>query len=126
MPPVRQHCAGSVLWTLRKFGGYCSGIKACIFPGAAPHCICMPCAYALCTDAAQTCAYALCTDAAQTCAYAKRTDAAQTCTCTPYARALCAGAGNGTCAAEKGIVLKAFRRKSRGEKGSGTCIFSGG
>ena len=114
MPPVRQYCAGSVLWTLRKFGGYCSGIKACIFPGAAPRCICMPCAYAKRTDAAQTCAYALCTDAAQTC------------TCTPYARALCAGAGNGTCAAEKGIVLKAFRRKSRGEKGSGTCIFSGG
>ena len=102
MSPVRQYCAGAILWTLRKFGGYCSGIKACIFPGAAPRCICMPCAYA------------------------KRTDALQTCTCTPYACALCAGAGNGTCAAEKGIVLKAFRRKSRGEKGSGTCIFSGG
>ena len=119
MPPVRQYCAGSILWTLRKFGGYGSGTKTCIFPGAAPRCICMPCAYALRTDAAQTC-----TDTPYTCAYAKRTDALQTCTCTPYACVLCAG--NGTCAAEKGIVLKAFRRKSRGEKGSGTCIFSGG
>ena len=124
MSPVRQYCAGSILWTLRKFGGYGSGTKTCIFPGAAPRCICMPCAYALCTDAAQTCAYAKRTDAAQTCAYALRTDALQICTCTPCACALCAG--NGTCAAEKGLVLKAFRRKSRGEKGSGTCIFSGG
>ena len=85
MSPVRQYCAGSILWTLRKFGGYCSGINACIFPGAAPRCICMPCAYAKCTDAAQTCASQTC--ASQTCALRIGS----------YARTLCACADAGTC-----------------------------